>query len=260
MDLGLEGAKAAVSGASQGRGYAIALALSAEGADVAICSRREDAVAKAASTIEVQTNRSVVPITADVSTVEGCTRFIEQAADELGGLRILVCNSGGPPPGMPDSFDDRVWQESIELVFMSVVRMTRAALPHLIDNTWSRILSITSSFVKQPSAYMALSTSSRAAVTGYLKSLSLAYAARGLTVNTIVPGQLLTERLRSLSGAPSDADAHHGVFASIVEAIPVGRLGDPNELGAVAAFLCSSKASFVDGVDLRVDGGHIRSI
>ena len=260
LDLGLAGVACAVAGSSKGLGRAVAEALANEGARVAICSRDQSAIGTAAEEISKETGSEVHPVVADVSTKEGAESFIDEAVIALGGLQVLVCNSGGPPPGMPESFDDEAWLNAIDLIFLSTVRMVRRALPHLLESEWSRVVAITSSFVRQPVAHMALSSATRSASTSFLKTLSLTHADKGLTVNTVIPGQLLTDRLAVLSGAPEEAGPSHEAFRSIVEQIPAGRLGDPAELGAAVAFLCSKKASFINGVNLPVDGGHLRAV
>lgn len=260
MDLGLAGVPSAVSGSSRGLGYQIAMELSGEGAEVAICSRNEDAVKGAATAIEGATGRPVHAFGVDVSTAEGATRFIEEAAERMDGLQVLVVNAGGPPPGPSDAFDDMAWLEAIDLNFLSAVRMVRAARPHLEKRQWGRIVCLTSFTVKQPAEGMALSNAARAATTSFAKTLAGELAGAGITVNCVMPGQIVTDRLRSLAGAPPDAGPDHPAFKSMREGIPIGRVGTPEELSAVVAFLCSERASFVNGVNLQVDGGFLKGL
>jgi 3-oxoacyl-[acyl-carrier protein] reductase len=260
VDLGLSGIPAAVAGASRGLGYAIALELAMEGAEVSICSRDEEAVESAASVIQGSTGADVHPYAADVSTEEGARRFVEEAADKMNGLQILITNSGGPPQGPTDAFDDPAWLEAVENNFLSAVRLTRAARPFLEKREWGRIVCITSSTVKQPEPHLALSNATRAATTNFAKTLSGELAGSAITVNCVMPGQILTDRLRSLSGAGADAGTDDPVFQSMGERIPVGRIGKPEELAAVVVFLCSERASFLNGVNLAVDGGFLRGV
>lgn len=260
MDLGLRGVPAAVAGASKGLGYAVAFELAREGAKVAICSRSAESIKDAASAIESATGGEVHPVVADVSRREDATRFVEDASAALGGLQVLVTNAGGPPPGAASSFDDDAWMDAFNLNFLSAVRMVRAALPHMRRRPWGRIVCITSIAVKQPVPGLALSNSVRAATTGFAKSLSNEVGSDHITVNCVLPGQIATDRLRSLSGAPPDAGPDHPAFATMAEQIPVGRVGAPEEFAAVVAFLCSERASFVSGVSLQIDGGFFRGL
>lgn len=260
MDLGLNGVRAAVAGASKGLGYAVALELAHEGARVAICSRNPESIKQAASTVEEKTGSEAHPIVADVSRSEDANRFIEESAARLGGLQVLVANAGGPPPGSASAFDDESWMAAFNLNFMSAVRMARAALPHLRQSPWGRIVCITSIAVKQPVPGLALSNAVRAATTGFAKSLAGEVGGEGITVNCVLPGQIATDRLRSLSEAPPDAGPDHPAFAEMASQIPVGRVGTPEEFAAVVTFLCSERASFVNGVSVQVDGGFYRGL
>lgn len=260
MDLGLKGVAAAVAGASRGLGFAVALELAREGASVAICSRDESAVSDSAERITAESGSVAHAIVADVATAEGAKAFIDQAASALGGLQVLVTNAGGPPAGRSLDFDDDAWRQAFELNCLSAVRMVRAALAHLEAADWGRVLMITSTAPKQPIANLALSNAVRAATTGFAKSLSQELAGSNITVNCLMPGQILTGRLRALVGAPEDAGPDHPAFAEMVRQIPVGRVGTTDEFAAVAAFLCSKRASFVNGVSLQVDGGHLKGL
>lgn len=255
MDLGLTDVAAAVSGASKGLGRAVAEALAREGARVAICSRDADAIRRTADEIGDSTGADVAAFVADVSTPDGPREFIVDAVKALGGLQVLVVNAGGPPPGASSIFNDEQWGDAIDLNFMSAVRLVREAVPHLAANNWGRVLAITSVSVKQPMVGLGLSSAVRAATTGFLKTMSVELGPRGITVNAIMPGQFATDRLRFLAGAPPEAGPDHEAFASMAAEIPLGRIGDPSEFGAVAAFICSQKASFLTGVSLPLDGG-----
>jgi 3-oxoacyl-[acyl-carrier protein] reductase len=260
VDLGLSGVPAAVAGASRGLGYAVASALAAEGARVAICSRTTEAIHSAASAITETTGVEAHAVTADVSTAEGAARFVEEAAERLGGLQVIVANAGGPPPGVPSGFDDEAWLAAFELNFLSAVRLVRAALPHLEERPWGRIVCITSVYVRQPNPSLVLSNAIRLATTGFAKTLTGEVGPRGITVNCLLPGSIATDRLRSLAGAPPEAGPDHPAFAPLAAEIPLRRVGAPEEFGAAAVFLCSARASFVNGVNLQVDGGLLRGL
>lgn len=260
MDLGLAGVPAAVSGASRGIGRAVALALAAEGARVAICSRDPSAVRAAAGDLAAATGAEVFPIAADVATAEGAFGFVAEAAAAFGGLQVLVANAGGPPPGPVVSFSDDDWLEALNLNFLSAVRMTRAALPHLRSGPWGRIVAITSFVVRQPFRDLGLSNAARAATTGFAKTLAAEIARDGITVNCVLPGYTATNRLVQLAGAQPGAAPDDPAFAPMAARIPLGRIGRPEEIAAVVAFLCSARASYVNGVSLQVDGGFSRGL
>lgn len=260
MDLGLDGVPAAVSGASRGLGFAVASELAREGARVAICSRDQQAVDSAAEAIELEDSPRPLAIQADVSKEEGARKFIERTFEDFGGLQVLVTNSGGPTPGPTGAFDDEQWLEALELNFLSAVRLVRAARPHLEKGPWGRVICITSATVKQPSPNIALSNAARAATTAFAKTLASEMARSKVTVNCVMPGQILTDRLRSLTGAGPEAEPDDPSFAAMIEQIPVGRIGRPEEFAAVVAFLCSERASFVNGVNLPVDGGFLKGL
>jgi 3-oxoacyl-[acyl-carrier protein] reductase len=251
-----------VTAASRGLGFAVARELAAEGARVAICSRDPAAVAAAGSSISgsVGTGAEVHPVSADVSTAEGATGFVEGAVERLGALQVLVVNAGGPPPGLASDFDDEAWLRAFELNFLSAVRLVRTALPHLVQRPWGRIVCITSVSVRQPIPNLALSNAIRLATTGFAKTLAGEVGHRGITVNCLLPGSIATDRLRSLAGAPAGAGPEHPAYAAMAAEVPLRRVGAPEEFGAVAAFLCSARASFVNGVNLQVDGGLLRGL
>jgi 3-oxoacyl-[acyl-carrier protein] reductase len=259
MDLGLTGVPAAVAGASRGLGYAIARGLAAEGARIALCSRDADAIGRAAASI-ASAGGDAHPVAADVSTAAGASAFVEEAAQRLGGLQVLVANAGGPMPGPAVACSDDDWLRAFELNFLSTVRLVRTGLPHLERAPWGRILVVTSVAVRQPIPNLALSNAVRLATTGFAKTLAREVGPRGITVNCLLPGNIATDRLRSLAGAPPGAGADHPAFGGMAAEIPLGRVGEPDEFAAAAVFLCSARASFVSGVNLQVDGGLLRGL
>ena len=242
MDLGLSGARALVTAASKGLGRACAQALAAEGARVFIVSR-DDALLS-----EVQGQIGAVGhLAADLSDPTAPAAAVEAAVTALGGLDILVCNAGGPPPGTFESTPLEAWERGYNLTLMSAVRLASAALPHLKESGRGRIVNITSMSVRQPIANIVLSNAFRSAVTATAKTLSAEVAPYGVTVNNLAPGSILTDRARQLY---TDLEA-------TARQIPARRLGTPEEFGAACAFLCSAQAGYITGQTLGIDGGAV---
>ncbi len=239
MDLGLTGRRAAVAAASKGLGRASAVALAREGARVAICGRDPKAVEAAAAADDL------IPVVADVSTPEGAAGFVRDARAALGGLDVLVPNAGGPPPGgFADVSDPAEYARAFELNALSTIAMCAEAVPAMQAQQWGRVVAITSIAVRQPIPSLILSNTARAGVTGFLKTLAREVAADGVTVNSLQPGIHDTDRIRQLSGGATSADG-----------IPAGRVGRPEDFGALCAFLCSEQAGFITGTAIPVDGG-----
>jgi 3-oxoacyl-[acyl-carrier protein] reductase len=246
VDLGIAGRRAAVAGASAGLGFATAAALAAEGVEVAICGRGAERLAAAAERLD-----GAVAIEADVSSVEGATRFVEQAEAALGGIDILVPNAGGPPPGNFASTPLEAYAPALELNLLSTVAMCEAAVPAMCERGWGRVVAITSIAVRQPIGGLILSNTARAGLTGFLKTLAREVAPRGVTVNSVQPGLHATDRLSQIYG---------GDLSSAGAEVPVGTVGRPEDFGAVVAFLCSDAARYVTGAALPVDGGEHRGL
>lgn len=261
MDLGLKGRAAAVAASSRGLGRAVALALAREGADVAICARGGDALASTAQEIR-STGVRTHAVEADVSEAGAGAAFVESAAREFGRLDILVPNAGGPPSGDPTAFHDADYRAAVNLNLLSTVGMCGAALPHMRRARWGRIVIISSITIKQPVEGLILSSTVRAGVAGYAKVLSDAVAPDGVTVNMVCPGVILTDRVRALAAdrAQRRGSTQEAMLKAYEPDIPAGRLGSPEELAAVVAFLCSGAASYVTGTALSVDGGMARAI
>ncbi|MBI1851419.1 MAG: SDR family oxidoreductase [Planctomycetes bacterium] len=259
MDLGLKGKRALVTAASEGLGRAVARGLAAEGAFVAICSRRREALDALARSISGETGKPVAAFTADVSRAEDCARVVIDAAATLGGLDLLVTNAGGPRPGQFVDLSDDDWRAAFDLTLMSVVRLVRAALPHL-EESCGRILVMTSTSVKQPIPGLLLSNALRAAVTGLVRTIADELAPKGIRVVAVAPGRIDTDRLRQLDEARAKRTGT--IVEAVREAeerdIPLGRYGRPEEFADAVVWLASDRASYVTGTTVVVDGGKIR--
>jgi Dehydrogenases with different specificities (related to short-chain alcohol dehydrogenases) len=262
VDLGLRGKVALVSASSRGLGRAIAEELAAEGALLVICARGEEALRKTAEEIRGSSGVSVVEVAADVSEHTGIERVVKAAIDAFGKVDILVTNSGGPPSGPFESLTPEMWDAAARLLLTSAVGLTRAVLPGMKERRWGRILNVTSIAAKQPVEGLMLSNSLRAAVTGFARTLATEVAPFGVTVNNILPGYTRTERVEDLARAASERSGTSAgdAFAKWEKEIPMGRLGEPREFAALAAFLASERASYITGSSIAVDGGWIRSL
>jgi 3-oxoacyl-[acyl-carrier protein] reductase len=261
MDLGIRGKVALVCGASKGIAFAAAEEFAREGCDLVICSRDAAALAAAQQALQAHGAR-VTSVVADLATQAGIDAVVARAMEEHGRVDILVCNTGGPPPGPPMSQDWAAWTTAGELLLRSVVELTRALVPGMQQRGWGRVVAITSVAVKKPQPNLILSNSLRAAVTGYLRTLADEVGKDGVTVNTVLPGFTATERLEGLATANASrtGTSREAVFAGWEAEAAVKRLGRPDELGAVIAFLCSSRAGFVTGQAVLVDGGAMKSL
>ena len=246
MDLGLNDTRALVTAASKGLGRACAEALIAEGARVFIVSRDE-----ARLTTTQRDIGAVGHLAADLARPGSPENAVSAALAALGGLDILVCNAGGPPPGTFESTPVEGWETGYNLTLMSTVRLIKAALPALKESGRGRIVNITSISVRQPIPNILLSNAFRSAVTAMAKTLSAEVASSGVTVNNLAPGTILTDRVYQL---------YSGSLEDVARGIPARRIGDASEFGAVCAFLCSRQAAYVTGQTIGVDGGALRGV
>lgn len=257
MDLGLRGARVLVTAASQGLGAATALQFSREGARVVICSRNLEALQGVASAIVEETGNPVFTFACDVTQPQEVERLIKNTVISLGGLDVLVINAGGPPAGTFETFTAEAWQKAVDLTLMSAVNLVYGALPHLKASSRASVLAITSISTKQPVENLTLSNAIRPAVVGLMKTLSQEMGADGIRFNSILPGVTDTERINDLmqARASKNATTPEEERAKAGQAVPLGRLGLPQEFANVAVFLCSPAAGYVNGVALTVDGG-----
>jgi 3-oxoacyl-[acyl-carrier protein] reductase len=262
MNLGLTDKVAFVAGASSGLGKATALELAREGARVAISARGEEALNEAAREIEAETGGEVLPVVADVTDEEQVRQAIARTVEHFGALHILIANAGGARGGTFGDLDNADFKKGWELNFLSNVNLIRAALPHLRDAGWGRIITITSVSVKQPIDDLLLSNTVRPGVVGLVRSLATELAPEGITVNNVGPGYTRTARVESLLEARSEKEgrAAEEISQEIISAIPMRRMGEPEEQAAVITFLASERASFVTGQTILVDGGRYRGL
>lgn len=266
MKLGLLDKRALVCGASSGLGRAIATELAREGARVCIASRSLERLEAARAAIGAAVGPDRTPevhlVEADLATDDGPGDAVRGAASGLGGLDILVTNTGGPPSGPFESHDPDAWEHAWRNLLRSAVELVRAALPGMRAQKWGRIVNVTSISVKQPVGGLILSNTLRAGVTGFAKTISNEAAADGVTVNNVLPGFTRTDRLGELARAAAERSGGdpREVFAAWEAEVPMGRLGEPEELAALTAFLCSERAGYITGQSIAVDGGWIKSL
>jgi 3-oxoacyl-[acyl-carrier protein] reductase len=254
MDLGLEGRRYLVGGASRGLGSAVADALASEGARLALMARPSGELTARAERL----GATAVPV--DLATPEGPAAAVRTAIDSLGGLDGMLVNTGGPSPGTFAALDDATWSKAIDNTLLSTVRLIREALPALREAVDAAIVIILSSSVREPVAGLVTSNVLRPGLNGLIKSLVTEIAP--IRINGIAPGRLDTDRVRSLDEirASDTGTSVEEVKAQHVARIPLGRYGEPVELGRVGAFLLSPAASYVNGAVVPVDGGMIRSL
>lgn len=245
MDLGLRGKRALVLGASQGLGRAIAAELVQEGATVAIASRDPAKIAAAANDIG-----AAHAFVCDLQQPGAGAAAVSEAKAALGGLDILVCNSGGPPKSDFASTTAEAWLAGFQLLWLSTTDAMHAALPDMQAQGFGRILVVTSIAAREPLPGLTVSNGLRAGLLGLLKDLSRDVAKDGVTVNALLPGYTRTERMAQLGVTD----------AQVASSVPAGRMGGPEEFAAMAVFLASSRASYVTGQAIAVDGGWLRGV
>ena len=257
MDLGLAERTALVCASTSGLGLATARALCEDGARVVVTSRSSERAEEVAAALPY-----AIGIGCDLLAADGAARLFGESTKRVGKIDILVLNGPGPAPGTAADVDDAGVDSAVAALVKPQVQLVRSVLPAMQAQRWGRILSISSTSIVAPIANLALSNLSRAALAGYLKSLANEVAAQGITVNSLLPGRIATPRARQINEA---AAARSGIPVADVEQsstgeIPAGRYGEPDEFGAVAAFLCSARASYVTGAALRCDGGLVPTL
>jgi 3-oxoacyl-[acyl-carrier protein] reductase len=248
---------ALITGASKGMGKAIALGLALEGVKICLVARNEETLARTAKEIEEKTGVFVCWKTGDVSKKSDVLEIFDYANKHLGKIDILINNAGGPKPGSLLTLTEDDWNTTIELTLRSMIRLTTLALPQMIDRKWGRIVTITSTVAKEPSPTMVLSATARAGVTAFTKSVSTELAPKGITINTVCPGGVFTDRLRDLletrsksEGIPFEELVHNNE-----KTIPIERYASPDEIADYVVFLCSERGRYITGTALCVDGG-----
>ena len=257
MDLGIGGRTAIVCASTSGLGESTARALAAEGARTVVCGRRGATAAAVAKELP-----DAVGVEVDLTSPDGPARLVDAAASAFGPVDILVLNSGGPPPSTAADLSDEDVLAAVNTLVLAQRRLVSLVLPGMRERGWGRVLAIGSSGVAAPIPGLALSNVGRAALGGYLKTLSAEVAADGVTVNMLLPGRIETARTEAVDKAVAERE---GADVADVEArsratIPAGRYGRPDEFGATAAFLCGAGASYVTGTAVRCDGGLVGSL
>ena len=261
MDLGLKGKVAMIGGASRGLGFAVAEALAREGAIVSISSTTPASIEDAGKRLSAG-GAQVLAMPVDVRNGDQIAAWGQKTIEQFGGVDLLFTNAGGPPSGAAVSFDDAAWQNAVDLLLFSTIRMVRAAVPSMKQRGGGSILMSTSASVKEPIPNLGLSTVLRASVSALAKTLALELAADKIRVNQIIPGRIDTDRVKQLDEI---AGKKQGISAADAKAksmatIPMGRYGDATEYGRVAAFVLSDAAAYMTGSTVQVDGGLIKSV
>ena len=261
MDLGISGKRALVLAASRGLGLGIANALAAEGCHVLICGRTEERLKANVEAIRA-TGGKADYVVADLADAHFVDQMLHAVHDKLGGIDILINNTGGPTPGTVEDMDAEKLYNFFQSMVVRVITLTNALVPLMKTQGFGRILTVASSGVFEPIPNLALSNTLRGALVGWNKTLAGEVASYGVTANMLLPGRIHTDRIDELDGANAKKQGKtiEEVRAASVSAIPAGRLGKVEEFGAAAAFLCSAPASYVTGTMLHVDGGAAKSI
>ncbi len=262
MDLGLSGKVALVAASSQGLGKAVAMGLAKEGANVVICARNRDRLDATREEIHKKTGARVRSVQADLTKKKDIENLVAESVQAFGTIHILVNNAGGPSPGFFQDLSDEDWVKGFELTLMSSVRLTREVLPFMKKQKWGRIINITSVSVKQPIDNLLLSNSLRLGVLGWAKTVSRQVASENILINNVCPGWTRTERVVQLfqARAKTEGSTPTAIEKQIISGIPMGRMGNPEELANLVVFLASERASYITGTTIQVDGGAVKGI
>ncbi len=249
MDLGIAGRVALVTGASAGIGRAIAAELVAEGANVAVSSRSRERIDKAAAAI------GATGFVFDSADVDAATGLLREVEDALGPIDILVPNTGGPPGGAdPLAFTREQWEQAYRTLVLTTMALVTGVVPGMRERGFGRVVNVVSTSVREPIGNLMLSNAHRATMITAFKTIARDVAADGVTLNSVLPGRIATQRIFDLGGTREEAER------SAAEQVPAGRLGTVEEMAAAAVFLCSARASYITGERVTVDGGFTRSI
>ncbi len=261
MDLGLRGKKAVITAGSKGIGFAVARELAREGVDLIVNSRNPENLERARKDLE-EFGVDVLTVPGDLTDPETANAIWKKAVEAFGGIDILFLNGAGPKPGGFFDVDEEDWMNVFRHNFMSAVRLIKLAVPHMKSERWGRIIFLTSISVKMGIPTLILSGGVRTALTAVLKNLSIELAPFGITVNAVAPGYTLTERVRQLllDRASRESTTYERALEEITKSIPMGRIGKPEEIASVVAFLASERASFMTGQTIVVDGGQVNSL
>ncbi len=258
LDLGIQGRTALVTAASRGIGRACAFNLAREGANVVICARGEEDLHHTANAIASETGASVLSQTADVTSSEDIERLVAAAKDRFGPIDILVAIGGSPRRGSFLEVNETQYLEAFEMTVMMLVRLVAIILPDMRRRAWGRIVTVQARSVREPIPDLALSNATRPGAAGLIKHLSNEFARDGVLLNCVLPGRIITDRLRE--AAERSSESPERFFKSQAAELPIGRLGEAQEVADAVAYLCSDRASYITGVSLAVDGGLIHSI
>lgn len=261
MDLGLKGKVALVAAASKGMGRSIALGFAREGAKVSICARGEAALNEAAEAMRREAGGEVLAMSADMTRSEDIQRFVARTVDQFGRIDIVVTNAGGPPPGEFMKFTDEDWENAFRLSFLSAMRLIRETVPHMRKGGGGRVINLSSYAVKEPIPGLVLSNAIRNGVIGLAKTLSHELAKDKILVNNVCPGRIDTERHRKLNEdrAKRWNRPLEEVNRQMKAEVPLGRYGDPAEVGDLVLFLSSERASYITGTTIQIDGGLVKT-
>ncbi len=262
MDLGLRDRVAIVGASSRGLGQACALELAREGATVVLCARDTGRLAAAAEEIQAASGVGVLAVPTDLTDAAQIEHLVDETLRRFGRIDVLVTNNGGPPAGDFGEFGDEAWLAAHQLTLMSAVRLIRAVLPTMRAQRWGRIINITSVSVKQPIDDLLLSNVYRPGVVGLAKTLSAQVAVDGITVNNVAPGYTRTDRVLELAAdrAVKEGKVVQDILDERAADFPMRRMGEPEELAALVAFLASERASYITGTTIQVDGGYVRGL
>lgn len=262
MDLGVRDRVALVVGGSSGLGRAVARELLREKARVVIAARHDGRLRDAAETLRRETGGQIATISADVTRPEDVDRMVEETVERWGRLDIVLANAGGPRGGTFESVSPEQFEHGLQLNLMSTVRLAQSAVPHMKRRRWGRFIALTSVSVRRPLPGLIVSNTARIGVVGFVKTMASELAPYGILCNVVAPGFMKTRRIEELAAERAD---EHGttpgeVIRELESQIPLGRMGQPEELAALVAFLASERASYITGTTITVDGGFVQAV